>query len=65
MDGEAQKEVMNLKEASAFLGVSPTTLREMMNDGAIPYKQFGRRYFFSKTVLMSWLSGSAQGVSGP
>ena len=50
------KEVLNLEEASAFLGIAKSTLYKMTHENRIPfYKPAGKLIYFEKSVLLDWI----------
>jgi len=49
------REVMNIKEASDYLGVSPDTLYRYIYEDRIPAFKLGNRWKFKKTVLDRWI----------
>lgn len=49
-------EFMNVEQASAFLGLSETTVRTYAKTGEIPCRRVGRRYVFSRDALRNWAS---------
>jgi excisionase family DNA binding protein len=49
------REVMNLRQASQYLGVSPDTLYRYICDGIVPAFKLGSRWKFRKTVLDRWM----------
>jgi excisionase family DNA binding protein len=49
------REVMNLRQASQYLGVSPDTLYRYICDGVVPAFKLGSRWKFRKTVLDRWM----------
>lgn len=49
------REVMNIKEASAYLGISPDTLYRYVYEDRIPAFKLGSRWRFKKTVLDRWM----------
>jgi excisionase family DNA binding protein len=51
----AQKDVLNVEEAAALLGVSPWTIREQARLGRIPGRKVGKEWRFSRPALLSWL----------
>jgi len=51
------KEVLNVKEAAAFLGLNPHDLRRYARLGLIPCRKLGKRWFFHKPYLVEWLKG--------
>jgi len=49
------REVMNIREASHYLGVSPDTLYRYVYEDRIPAFKLGNRWKFKKTVLDRWM----------
>ncbi len=49
------REVMNLRQASQYLGVSPDTLYRYICKGQVPAFKLGSRWKFRKTVLDRWM----------
>ena len=49
------REVMNLRQASQYLGVSPDTLYRYICNGQVPAFKLGSRWKFRKTVLDRWM----------
>ena len=50
------KEVLNLEEASLFLGISRSMIYKMTHSGELPfYKPAGKLIFFEKVHLMEWV----------
>jgi excisionase family DNA binding protein len=49
------REVMNLRQASHYLGVSPDTLYRYVSEGQIPAFKLGNRWKFKKTILDRWM----------
>ena len=49
------KEVMNIREASQYLGISPDTLYKYVAMERIPAFKLGNRWRFKKTVLDEWM----------
>ncbi|HEX3679698.1 MAG TPA: helix-turn-helix domain-containing protein [Galbitalea sp.] len=49
------REVMNLRQASQYLGVSPDTLYRYICDGVVPAFKLGSRWKFRKSVLDRWM----------
>ena len=55
-------EVMNIRQASRYLGVSADTLYKYVYEEKIPAFKLGNRWKFKKTILDSWMEQkSAQG----
>ena len=56
------REVMNIRQASQYLGVSPDTLYKYVYEEKIPAFKLGNRWKFKKTILDAWMERkSAQG----
>jgi excisionase family DNA binding protein len=49
------REVMNVREASDYLGISPDTLYRYIYEDQIPAFKLGNRWKFKKTVLDRWM----------
>jgi excisionase family DNA binding protein len=48
-------EVMNIRQASDYLGVSPDTLYKYVSEDRIPAFKLGNRWKFKKTILDAWM----------
>lgn len=49
------KEVMNIREASQYLGITPDTLYKYVYSDRIPAFKLGNRWRFKKTILDTWM----------
>jgi len=49
------KEVMDIRAASGYLGVSTGTLYKYVTEEKIPAFKMGNRWKFKKTVLDNWM----------
>lgn len=49
------REVMNIRQASAYLGVSPDTLYKYASEESIPAFKLGNRWRFKKSKLDEWM----------
>lgn len=49
------REVMNIRQASQYLGVSRDTLYRYISEGVIPAFKLGNRWKFRKTILDRWM----------
>ena len=59
------KEVMNIREASNYLGISPDTLYRYVTKERVPAFKLGNRWRFKKTVLDEWMEiKSKHGTKG-
>jgi excisionase family DNA binding protein len=54
-DMAQHKEVMNVREASQYLGITPDTLYKYVSMDRIPAFKLGNRWRFKKTVLDEWM----------
>jgi excisionase family DNA binding protein len=58
MAGMAQiavREVMDIRQAAAYLGISGDTLYRYASEGFIPAFKLGNRWRFKKSLLDSWM----------
>jgi excisionase family DNA binding protein len=60
---EGLKEVMTLREASQYLGISPDTLYKYLSEAKIPAFKLGNRWRFKKDLLDRWMEKKSEGVS--
>ena len=49
------REVMNIRQASQYLGVNPDTLYKYVNEQKIPAFKLGNRWRFKKSKLDQWM----------
>ncbi len=49
------REVMNIREASAYLGVSTKSLYRLLREKRIPAFKLGNRWRFKNSVLDGWM----------
>ncbi len=56
------REVMNIRQASHYLGISPDTLYKYVSEEIIPAFKLGNRWKFKKSILDSWMEN--QSLSG-
>lgn len=59
---ERVKEVMTLREASQYLGISPDTLYKYLSDAKIPAFKLGNRWRFKKDLLDRWMEKKSERV---
>jgi len=50
-----EPEVMNLRQASRYLGLSPDTLYKYVSENSVPVFRLGNRWRFNKSVLDAWM----------
>ena len=61
MDMAETREVMDIRAASVYLGISKRTLYQYIYEEKLPAFKIGNRWRFKKTVLDHWMeSQSAQ-----
>ncbi|HVO78945.1 MAG TPA: helix-turn-helix domain-containing protein [Candidatus Bathyarchaeia archaeon] len=53
------REVMNIRQASQYLGVSPDTLYKYVAEERIPAFKLGNRWKFKKSLLDSWMENQS------
>ncbi len=61
------REVMDIRQASAYLGISPDSLYRYASEGTIPAFRLGNRWRFRKLRLDNWMDeqsglGTQQGA---
>jgi excisionase family DNA binding protein len=57
---ERLKEVMTLREASQYLGISPDTLYKYLGEKSIPAFKLGNRWRFKKDLLDRWMERKSE-----
>ncbi len=56
------REVMNIRQASEYLGVSPDTLYKYVGENKIPAFKLGNRWRFKKSKLDQWMEEKSNQV---
>jgi excisionase family DNA binding protein len=56
------REVMNIRQASDYLGVSPDTLYKYVGEERIPAFKLGNRWRFKKSRLDQWMEEKSSQV---
>jgi len=59
------REVMGVREASAYLGISRETLYKYLSNNRIPAFRLGNRWKFKKTVLDRWMEAQSTQAAPP
>ena len=54
-EGSMLREVMDIRQASEYLGISSDTLYRYASEGFIPAFKLGNRWRFKKSLLDSWM----------
>ena len=55
MSDEMPREVLNIEEAAALLGVSVKTFNKVLHSENIPGRKIGREWKFSRQALVDWI----------
>ena len=55
---KSASEIMNLKQASDFMGLAPQTLYGYTSKRTIPHYKKGKKIYFKREELMEWLTQS-------
>ena len=58
------REVMNIRQASQYLGISADTLYKYVYEERIPAFKLGNRWKFKKTILDQWMERKSLGGDG-
>ena len=59
---ERFKEVMTVREASQYLGISPDTLYKYLSEDKIPAFKLGNRWRFKKDLLDRWMERKSERI---
>ena len=62
---ERLKEVMTLREASQYLGISPDSLYKYLGEDKIPAFKLGNRWRFKKDLLDRWMELKSERSASP
>ena len=60
----ATREVMDIRQASEYLGISGDTLYRYASEGFVPAFKLGNRWRFRKSLLDGWMDEKS-GVKAP
>ena len=58
------REVMDIRQASAYLGISGDTLYRYASEGFIPAFKLGNRWRFRKSLTYAWMDETS-GIKSP
>lgn len=56
----AIREVMDIRQASDYLGISPDTLYKYAADGFVPAFKLGNRWRFKRSRLDDWMDAETK-----
>ena len=52
---EANNEIMDVRRAALFLGLTDATLRRLVREGQVPAKKVGKAWRFHRGQLAEWV----------
>lgn len=55
MGGSSDREILNIEEAAALLGVSVKTFNKVLHSQNLPARKIGREWKFSRQALIDWV----------
>ncbi len=55
MSASPDREILNIEEAAALLGVSVKTFNKVLHSENIPARKIGREWKFSRVALIEWV----------
>jgi len=58
------REVMNIRQASQYLGIAPDTLYKYLSEGRLPAFKLGNRWRLKKTTLDRWMELQSEPSAG-
>jgi len=61
----AVREVMDIRQAADYLGISGDTLYRYASEGFVPAFKLGNRWRFKKSLLDSWMDRQSGVVTTP
>lgn len=53
------REVMDIRQASEYLGISPDTLYKYASEGTIPAFKLGNRWRFKRSLMDGWMDAQS------
>ncbi len=61
----AEREVMDIRQAAEYLGISADSLYKYASEGFIPAFKLGNRWRFKRSLLESWMERQSLGAADP
>ena len=58
------REVMDIRQASDYLGISPDTLYKYASEGFVPAFKLGNRWRFKRSRLDEWMDRQSEQFAG-
>jgi len=59
------REVMDIRQAAGYLGISSDTLYRYASEGFVPAFKLGNRWRFKKSLLDSWMDRQSGATPAP
>ena len=63
--GSEQREVLDIRQAADYLGISPDTLYKYASEGFVPAFKLGNRWRFKRSRLNDWMDQQSSGGNMP
>jgi excisionase family DNA binding protein len=63
--GTEQREVMDIRQAADYLGISADTLYKYASEGFVPAFKLGNRWRFKRSRLNDWMDQQSSGGNMP
>jgi excisionase family DNA binding protein len=54
-DGDAARDILDIEQAAALLGVSIKTFNKVLHSEDMPARKIGREWKFSRQALVDWV----------
>jgi len=58
------REVMDIRQAAGYLGISSDSLYKYASEGFIPAFKLGNRWRFKKSLIDAWMDRQSTGAAG-
>jgi len=59
-DPPGRREVLNIRQAAEYLGITPDTLYNYAAKGAIPCFKLGNRWKFKRSKIDEWMDAQSE-----
>ncbi len=59
MSGSDSRDILNIEEAAALLGVSIKTFNKVLHNEGMPARKIGREWKFSRQALIDWVGAGS------
>jgi len=61
----APREIMDIRQAADYLGISPDSLYKYASEGLIPAFKLGNRWRFKRSLLENWIERQSSIIAEP